>query len=192
MTGKQKFIKLIYPIFSSIAKVFGVNAKAASSNQKANTSFYNLEVKLNNGTALPLSKYRGKKLLIVNTASDCGYTPQYDGLEGLYKQGKIEIIAFPSNDFQEQEKGTDKDIEQFCKVNFGVTFSLATKSEVKKGSNQHPVFKWLSSATENGWNDAAPSWNFCKYLIDENGNLTHFFQSGVEPLGKEIAKAING
>lgn len=156
-------------------------------------SFYSLPGTLNNGAPADLSQYKGKKLLLVNTASDCGYTNQYDGLEKLYEKysGKLTIIGFPANDFKEQEKGSDEAIAEFCKVNFGVTFPLMKKSSVVKGVQQNPVFGWLTDPAQNGWNSQAPTWNFCKYIIDENGRLTHFFEAAVEPLSDTVINAIN-
>jgi glutathione peroxidase len=130
--------------------------------------------------------------MLVNTASDCGFTKQYDGLQELHEKfkDKVTIIGFPANDFGAQEKGSDDTIAEFCKVNFGVTFPLAKKSTVIKNAEQSEVYQWLTDETKNGWNNTAPTWNFCKYLIDEKGNLTHFFEAAVEPMGKEIAAAI--
>jgi glutathione peroxidase len=193
MTRKQKFIKLIYPALEKITGLFKINSKVLSSQTPATTSFYDLKAILNNGAAYDFSQLRNKKILIVNTASNCGYTPQYDDLEKLYgiKKDKLEIIAFPANDFKEQEKDNDSTIAEFCKKNFGVTFPLMQKIIVVKKEDQNNVFNWLTQKEKNGWNTKAPSWNFCKYLIDEKGNLTHFFEASVPPLGKEIANAIN-
>ncbi|HRB31060.1 MAG TPA: glutathione peroxidase [Ferruginibacter sp.] len=156
-------------------------------------SFYLLNAVLIHGETFSFESLKGKKVLLVNTASDCGYTPQYKGLEQLHQQEKdrLVIIGFPSNDFGEQEKGSNNEIGNFCEKNFGVTFLLTQKSIVKKMSGQDPVYKWLTDETKNGWNDVAPSWNFCKYLVNEEGNLTHFFESGIEPLSKKMADAIH-
>lgn len=130
--------------------------------------------------------------MLVNTASDCGYTAQYDDLQKLseiYKD-KLVILGFPSNDFGQQEKADDTTIKDFCKVNFGVTFPLMAKSTVRKRDTQNDVFNWLSDKNKNGWNDMAPTWNFCKYLVDENGNLTHFFEAAIEPGDERVLNAI--
>lgn len=190
MNLKQRILKLLYPLTMRA----GINNKKNMNDQhkQPSASIYDLSVTLNNGTLVPLSNYKGKKVLIVNTASNCGYTPQYEQLQELYEKNKqgLEIIGFPANDFKEQEKGTDEEIASFCKVNYGVSFPLVRKSSVVKGADQHPVFEWLTNAKANGWNDAPPSWNFCKFLVDEQGNLLHFFEAGVSPTGKEITDAV--
>lgn len=162
-------------------------------NVKPPTSFYSLSTTLNNGKELPFEKLKGKKVLLVNTASNCGYTPQYAELQKLYQHSKdeLEIIAFPANDFKEQEKGSDEDIAQFCTVNYGVSFPITKKSTVVKEAAQNPVFTWLTDKTKNGWNDASPTWNFAKYLINEEGVLTHCFDPGVSPLSAEVTKAVH-
>lgn len=155
-------------------------------------SFYSLSVTLNNGKKMNFASLKGKKVLLVNTASKCGYTPQYEGLEALSKKykGKLVIIAFPANDFANQEKGDDAEIAQFCKINYGVTFPIATKAGVIKNADQQPVFKWLTDKKSNGWNEQAPEWNFTKYLIDEKGSLIRYYKSAIAPLDKEIVDAI--
>lgn len=192
MTFKQKLLKLLYPVFNKLSLLAGKSNKILKSTNVATTSFYDLKTTLNNGQELDFSSLKNKKVLIVNTASDCGYTNQYEGLQALHEKykGQLTIIGFPANDFGEQEKGSDDTIEQFCKVNFGVTFPLAKKSTVIKKEDQDPVYQWLTDEEKNGWNYTAPSWNFCKYLIDENGDLTHFFEAAIEPTSKELTAAI--
>ena len=153
--------------------------------------FYSLSAPLNNNSNLPFDSLKGKKVLLVNTASDCGYTSQYDDLQKLFERNKdtLTIIAFPANDFKEQETGNDAEIAQFCRVNFGVTFPLAKKSSVI-GDNTNPVFKWLSDKNKNGWNSKQPSWNFSKYLVNEQGVLTHYFGPAISPLSNEMTDAI--
>ena len=155
-------------------------------------SFYKLKARLNNGTVLDFAEFKNKKVMIVNTASDCGFTNQYEGLQELHEKykDKLQIIGFPANDFGEQEKGSDESIEQFCKINYGVTFPLSQKTTVARKDGQHEVYQWLTDENKNGWNYVAPTWNFCKYLINEEGNLTHFFEAGVEPMGNEITTAV--
>jgi len=155
-------------------------------------SLYDLTITLNNGSSTPLATYKGKKILFVNTASDCGYTDQYDDLQKLYEENKdrLVIIGFPANDFKEQEKGSDEEIEQFCRLNYGVTFPLAKKTSVIEGPEQHPVFKWLTDKNKNGWTSKKPSWNFSKYLVNEQGILINYFDPSISPTGKEVTEAI--
>ena len=119
----------------------------------------------------------------MNTASDCGYTAQYDDLQKMYMENKdkLIILGFPSNDFGNQEKGNDEEIAQFCKINFGITFPLMKKTVVKKTSAQNSVFRWLTDKKENGWNDHQPDWNFSKYFVNEEGILTHYFGPSISP-----------
>jgi glutathione peroxidase len=194
MTGRQRILKIVYPLWIAFTKLAGKNIKilANAKHVRPVQSIYDLSVPLNNGKVLPLETYKGKKLLIVNTASNCGYTNQYEDLQELYQQfnNQLEIIAFPANDFKEQEKGSDNDIAQFCKVNFGVTFPLAKKSVVVRSVDQNNIFSWLTSKAKNGWNEKTPSWNFSKYLIDEQGVLTHYFDPSVSPLSEEVVQAV--
>jgi glutathione peroxidase len=191
MTLRQKFLKAVYPAFMWLS---GKKAKAFSNHQaQPVVSFYSLKPLLNNGTTYDLSQLKGKKVLLVNTASNCGYTNQYDDLQKLYEQekDKLVILGFPANDFKEQEKGSDEEIAQFCKLNFGVNFPLMKKSVVIKGAEQNEVFKWLSDSTLNGWSNKQPSWNFSKYLVDEEGRLTNYFDPSVSPLSNEVLSAIH-
>jgi glutathione peroxidase len=156
------------------------------------TSIYELKTIANNGTVVDFSQFKGKKILIVNTASDCGFTPQYTELEKLHRQykDKLVVLGFPANDFKEQEKENDSSIAEFCKINFGVTFQLMHKSQVIKGPEQNPVFYWLTHQEMNGWCDQPPVWNFSKYLVNEEGVLTNFFAQTVSPLSDAVQKAI--
>jgi glutathione peroxidase len=192
MTFKQKILKAVYPLFLPVSKLFKKNTRMLTNNQTAPVSFYTLKSTAINGQDFDFASLEGKKVLLVNTASDCGYTNQYEGLEKLYKQynDKLVVIGFPANDFKEQEKGDDAAIEDFCKVNYGVTFPLMSKSTVI-GSGQHPVFQWLTDKNKNGWNTQAPTWNFSKYLVEADGQLSHYFGPSVEPLSKELTDAIN-
>lgn len=176
-----------FTFYSCMRKV-----KSNTTENKPTVSFYSLSTKLNDGTTLSFESLKGKKVLIVNTASECGFTGQYDDLEKLHQQykDKLVIIGFPANDFGGQEPGSNEEIQAFCKKNYGVTFMLAAKSSVVKGANQNPVYEWLSNKEKNGWNAAPPSWNFGKYLIDENGTLLHFFPSAVKPMDPQIIKAL--
>ncbi|MDQ6609930.1 MAG: glutathione peroxidase [Bacteroidota bacterium] len=194
MTPRQRILKLIYPV------LVWVRQKSKKEKVRYNDklipppiSFYNLSLTLNNGKEFQLQQLKGKKVLLVNTASDCGYTAQYAALQKLYDHAHedLEIIGFPANDFKEQEKGNDEEIAQFCVVNFGVRFPLAKKSSVLKSDAQNPIFTWLTNATKNGWNDQAPAWNFSKYLLNEQGVLTHYFPPSLSPLSKEILTAVH-
>ena len=192
MTFRQKVLKTLYPAFIWITKAAGKNVEKLISTKEPIVSFYTLSDTLNNNTALSFETLKGKKVLLVNTASDCGYTNQYDDLQKLselYKE-KLVVIGYPANDFKEQEKGTDTDIAQFCKLNYGVTFPLVKKSVVIKSAQQNLVFNWLSNALKNGWNDKAPSWNFSKYLVNEKGVLVNYFDPSVTPLDAEVKSAI--
>jgi glutathione peroxidase len=195
MTLRQTLLKLIYPAWMSVNKLFPRRARFLENeaNVRPAESFYSLSTQLNNGTELKFDSLRGRKVLLVNTASNCGYTNQYDDLQKLFEQHQdnLMVIGFPANDFKEQEKGNDEEIAQFCKINFGVTFPLAKKDTVKKGNHQQKVFRWLTDKSKNGWNSKQPSWNFSKYLVDEQGVLTHYFDAAISPLGEEVLNAIN-
>lgn len=182
MTTRQRILKKLYPLLMSMGKISG-KKHTLSGVEKSKTSIYDVSVTLTDGSNLDLSSFKGKKMLIVNTASDCGYTGQYESLEALYCKHKdsLVVIGFPSNDFGNQEKADNATIANFCKKNYGVSFPLAEKTTVIKSEYQHPLFNWLTDPSKNGWNKQAPSWNFCKYLIDENGNLVRFSDSNVEP-----------
>jgi glutathione peroxidase len=145
-------------------------------------SIHSFTVKSIDGKNLNLASFKGKKILIVNTASKCGYTPQYEGLEKVYEQykDKLVILGFPCNQFGGQEPGTNEEIVDFCKKNYGVSFPLADKIDVK-GSNIAPIYQWLTSKSKNGILDASISWNFNKFLIDENGKMIAYFPSNVNP-----------
>tara|TARA_B100000287_G_scaffold427122_1_gene476203 strand:+ start:1860 stop:2453 length:594 start_codon:yes stop_codon:yes gene_type:complete len=168
-------------------KVFKVNDQAPEGDFVSNKSFYKLSAKDIDGKVINFSKFKGKKLLIVNVASKCGYTSQYKDLQELHRKynDKITILAFPSNNFGFQEPGSNDQIEEFCETNYGIEFQLFEKSNVR-GKNSNDVYKWLSSIESNGWNDKSPRWNFFKYLIDENGNLSSIYSSNINPLDKEI------
>lgn len=152
-------------------------------------NIYDFKIKSLDGGVIDFSQFKGKKILIVNTASMCGYTPQYEGLEKLYEQHKdnLVIVGFPSDNFGGQEYQNDSEIKSFCQKNFGVTFPLTTRVDVK-GEGATPIFKYLSNKEENGVLDATISWNFNKFLIDENGKLIAYFDSKVTPESPELLK----
>lgn len=194
MTIRQRVLKAVYPAFTWWGRLTGKNSKVFNNDSLAapGQSLYDLSVVLNNGDSLLLSSLKGKKILFVNTASNCGYTDQYDDLQKLYEEtkDKLIVIGFPANDFKEQEKGTDEDIEQFCRLNYGVSFPLAKKTSVVPGENQHPVYQWLTDKNKNGWTNKKPSWNFSKYLVNEQGVLVNYFDPSLSPVGKEVTEAI--
>lgn len=155
-------------------------------------SFYDFSLKsLDGKETIDFSKYKGKKVVIVNTASECGYTPQYADWQAFHKENgdKIIILGVPANNFGGQEPGSNKEIATFCQKNYGVSFQMLEKVSVV-GSDQHPLYKWLSKKDLNGWNDKEPTWNFCKYVINEKGEVSHFFASGVKPNSPEFKKAV--
>ncbi len=154
-------------------------------------NIYAFKIKSIDGSTIDFSQYKGKKILIVNTASHCGFTPQYAALEKLYEQykDKLVIVGFPSADFADQEFHNDSDIQTFCQKNYGVTFPLTTRVDVK-GDNITPIYKYLCNKSENGVLDATISWNFNKFIIDENGNLLAHFDSKVTPDSDELLKYI--
>lgn len=166
----------------------------ASSDIVGVTDFHYFSISsLDESTELNMADYKGKKILVVNVASKCGYTPQYEGLQKLHEQygEQVQIIGFPCNQFMGQEPGGKEEIASFCKKNYGVTFPLATKIDVK-GGDQHAIYKWLTNKSENQVGDYKVSWNFNKFLIDENGQLIAHYGSGVEPMSEELIAAIKG
>jgi len=193
MTYRQKVLKAVYPAWMWFTRLIGKNNTALSASEKEPpVSFYSLSVQLNDGSELPFASLKGKKVLLVNTASDCGYTDQYADLQRLYENEKdhLVIIGFPANDFKEQEKGSDAEIASFCKLNYGVSFPLAKKTTVIQSPLQHPVYAWLTDSSKNGWNSKFPTWNFSKYLVDEQGRLVNYFDPSLSPTGSAIKEAI--
>jgi glutathione peroxidase len=157
-----------------------------------NMSIYDFKVPALDGGTIDLSKYKGKKIMIVNTASKCGNTPQYEGLQALQDKYKntLVVIGFPANNFGQQESGTNEEIKEFCKKNYGVSFPMAEKVSVK-GDDIHPLFKYLTEeAIKKGFEDPI-KWNFTKFLIDENGKLITVIHNKVQPLSEEVTKYLN-
>ena len=185
--SKIVFMSIITAASGVVVMLFGKNIKEPPGDHKLQESMHNIQVKDITGQDLDFKKYSGKKILIVNVASKCGYTSQYKELQKLYdKYGdKVEIIAVPCNDFGRQESGSPSEILKFCEVNYGVTFPILEKANIKS-KPIHPLYDWLTNEDKNGWNSESPSWNFCKYLIDEKGHLIRFFRSGVSPMSKDI------
>jgi glutathione peroxidase len=157
-------------------------------------SFYDFKTTTIDGQPFDISSLKGKKVLVVNTASKCGNTPQYELLEALYKKyggEKFIIIGFPANNFLSQEPGTNEQIKEFCTKNYGVTFPMMSKISVK-GKDQDPIYKWLTSMEENGEMDAPVKWNFQKFLIDENGHIAGVIDPGTSPMTDQIVDWIEG
>ena len=192
-TIKQKVLKKLYPFIRKAAKNTRNGAVITNEQNTApNTPLYDLEVVLGSGEKLKLEAFKGKKMLLVNTASDCGYTGQYEELQTLHERAcdKVAIIAFPANDFGMQERKDDASIQAFCQVNYGLTFPVATKGVVRKKTEQQPIYRWLTDKTQNGWNNHAPDWNFGKYLINEEGLLTHYFGPSISPMEEGMLLAL--
>lgn len=187
MSIRQQFLKIIYPVLIFLSKLSKKQVLKNLKNTEPLVSFYELSVQLNNGEMLNFSEFKGYKVLLVNTASDCGYTAQYAELEELYRQNKqrLKIVAFPSNNFKQQEKGTDSDVALFCKKNYGISFFLSQKTNVV-GNDKNDVFEWLSDKNKNGWCSQQPQWNFSKYLVNEQGVLVAYFATQTSPKSDEF------
>jgi glutathione peroxidase len=161
-------------------------------NAQSNTSIYQFKVEDLSGATFDFASLKGKKILIVNTASKCGYTPQYEQLEAIYKKYKNQnfvIIGFPANNFMWQEPGTNAEIATFCRSKYGVTFPMMAKISVK-GKDMHPIYQFLTQKKLNGVLDSKVEWNFQKYLINEKGQLEQVFMSGVKPNDEKIVNWI--
>lgn len=160
-------------------------------NTSSTKNLHSFKSKTLDGKDFNFNALKGKKVLIVNTASECGYTPQYKDLQALYvkyKSKNFEIIGFPCNDFGGQEPGTSSTIQSFCEKNYGVTFQMMEKVSISTS----PIYKWLTHKSENGVLDATVKWNFNKFLIDEKGNLVKYLPSSVKPMDAEITNWIEG
>lgn len=169
---------------SVAAQVATADPAVAVSSSK---SIYDFKVEGLDGKTIDFSSFKGKKILIVNTASECGYTKQYEGLQKLYEnyKEKLVVVGFPANNFGGQEPGSNETIAAFCKKNYGVTFPMAAKVSVK-GDDMAPIFKWLTSKAQNDAMDTEIKWNFGKFLLDEKGSLIQYFPSKVDPMSEEI------
>ena len=183
-------------IIASVIVIVMISIMIARSNEEQIaldpiTSFYKLEARSISGESLKMNSYKGKKILVVNVASKCGLTPQYSELEELYQNHSenLVVLGFPSNQFLRQEPGSNEDIANFCSKNYSITFPLFERTMVK-GPKKHSVYDWLTDPEKNGWNSKVPSWNFTKYLIDENGKLIRRFTPRTTPLSEEITSAI--
>lgn len=164
---------------------------AGASMQTPGTSFYSLKATTLDGKVVGMDQYKGKQIIILNVASKCGFTPQYADWQTFYEKNKSEVVVlgFPCNQFMSQEPGSSDEIATFCQKNYGVTFPMFDKTDVK-GEAQNEIYIWLTDPKKNGWNSEVPSWNFCKYLIDKNGRLTHFFASKIKPDSPEFLAAL--
>jgi len=167
-------------LFTFILSLFTMLAAPAA-------NVYDIKFQSIDGKEMTLAQFKGKKILVVNTASECGYTKQYKELEALHKKygNKLVVIGFPCNDFGGQEPGSEKEIADFCEKNFGVSFPMAGKVVIK-GDKRHPLYQWLMSKQLNGVKDADVRWNFTKFLLDEKGQLVDVFPSAVSPMDEKI------
>lgn len=176
-----------------LKNIFGKKQTILSSNDTMNLkgSFYDFKVNDLSGKQVDLKEYQGKTVVLINVASKCGFTPQYADWQKFHEKygDKIAVLGFPANNFMSQEPGSSEEIAEFCQKNYGVTFRMFEKIEVA-GKEKAPLYNWLSNKDLNGWNDQEPSWNFCKYLVNKDGKLTHFFESKITPENPEFLKAV--
>lgn len=184
---QNSVIVLLYALLFSCQNNAQQDVSIQNQNSMQKKSIHSFTVSDINGDNFDFSQLKGKKILVVNTASKCGLTPQYRDLQKLYdlNKDKLVIVGFPANDFMSQEPGTDSEIASFCEVNYGVTFPMMSKISVK-GSDMHQVYKFLTQQAENGLKDSSVEWNFQKYLLDENGYLIEVFSPRTQPLDKSI------
>ena len=183
---RYKWLVIGIIIVMGLASFLSEKLTPAHDKKNVAGTIYDFKVRSLEGKEIDFSQFRDKYLLIVNTASKCGYTPQYADLEKLHEQfgDKVVVLGFPANNFLWQEPGSNDDIATFCERNYGVKFQMFEKLSVK-GREQHPLYAWLEAKSGH-----APSWNFCKYLIDKSGNVVGFFPSRTNPLDKEIIDKI--
>jgi len=181
-------MKYILLIIMSIFSVFTSSNKASKSNEVP-ASLYEISINSLDGQNLDLEQYKGKKILFVNVASKCGFTPQYEDLEKLQDNyaDQLVVIGVPCNQFGGQEPGSPLEIQEFCQLNYGVSFPLTEKVDVK-GTEQHPLYAWLTNKELNGTKSSSVKWNFQKYLVDENGQLIDFYYSTTNPTSKKITQ----
>jgi glutathione peroxidase len=164
----------------------------SKSGSGSTASIYDINIDSLQGQPLDLNQYRGKKMLFVNVASKCGFTNQYKDLQKLHEKHKdtLVIIGVPSNQFGKQEPGSASEIQEFCQVNYGVNFQITEKVDVK-GSEQHPLYQWLTKKALNGRKNASVKWNFQKYLVDEKGELIDYYLSSTQPMSSKITKHLS-
>lgn len=178
---------------SCMAQTDSNTNKVTQSISKSDSSFsiHQFKVAALDGSTIDFADFKGKKILVVNTASECGYTPQYAALEELYKKykDKLVVVGFPANNFGGQEPGSDVEIKTFCQKNYGVTFPMASKISTS-GEDAAPIYQWLTQKKLNKVLDAEVKWNFNKFLIDENGTLISYYPSGISPLSEQITSKL--
>ncbi len=187
---KINLIKTILPVMVSLLMLMGANSVNAGNQDKTLHDFVVEDIY---GEKFNFADLKGKKVMIVNTASKCGLTPQYESLEKLYRtygDQNFVIVGFPANNFMNQEPGTNEDIIMFCEENYGVTFPMMSKISVK-GDDIHPLYQWLTNGEMNGYGDSEVSWNFQKYLVNEEGKLVAMFPPRHNPMSDEIINWIN-
>ena len=182
---RNNILKIVVGCFLLLGMGFLFAAK------KVSNSIHQFTIEALDGGTIDFSKYKGKYILVVNTASKCGFTPQYKDLQNMYELygDKLVVVGFPSDNFGNQEFGDNKEIAAFCEKNYGVTFPLTTKVDVK-GEDMHPVYKFLTQKSNNKVLDATVSWNFNKFLLDKNGKMIAHFGSKVKPDSEEILNYI--
>jgi glutathione peroxidase len=176
----------------SVICIFLITNQINSQTMDSNATLYSVKINSISGSEINLEDYKGKKILFVNVASECGFTPQYEGLQELYElyKDKLMVIGVPSNQFGKQEPGSAEQIQSFCKINYGVTFLITEKVDVK-GDDQHPLYTWLTKKENNGVKSSSVKWNFQKYLVDENGVLIDYYFSLTKPMSNKITKQLN-
>ena len=193
MNYQKRRLLIFLPVIALLAAAAGGEDKKESPKKETQMkSVYDFKVADIDGNDVNLADYKGKVLLIVNVASKCGFTPQYKGLESIYRQYKdkgFEILGFPSNDFLGQEPGTNEQIKSFCQLNYNVSFPMFSKISVK-GKDIHPLYKFLTEKSTDPKFAGGITWNFNKFLIDRNGNIINRFGSKTEPQNPEVIKAI--
>ncbi|MCE2847039.1 MAG: glutathione peroxidase [Sphingobacteriales bacterium] len=176
----------LYPLIRRIMPSLRLNAPDSQPITPP-VSVYDLPIQTMDGSTSTLEAYKGRKILVVNTASECGFTPQYTEMQSLHEThaDHIAVLAFPCNQFGAQEPGDNQAVMSFCESRFGVNFPVYAKCDVV-GEHASPLFSWLSDPAQNGWNSQTPTWNFCKYVIDEEGRLLSVLGPSVSPLDPSI------
>lgn len=196
MLNPKYLVALLVGAVSWLSSCFNASKVSAASDSPvvntnpSTTMFYSLKAVTLQGDTISMSDFKGKNIIILNVASKCGYTPQYSDWQKYYEANKENtvVLGFPCNQFLGQEPGNSVEIASFCEKNYGVTFPIFEKTDVK-GDTQGAIYQWLTDPAKNGWNSDAPSWNFCKYYINKEGKLTHFFSSKITPDSPEFIAA---